>query len=116
MDNQSAASQWETWHFCEGFLLVVLSTGVVIRSMKHNFDLTSQAKLPLYVHGGHVDRLKYDQRHVLSVSLGVQKSFGEQNGILISPSTKFVAECVMPDFLQTRRSDAQYLYTAPGRR
>ena len=51
-----------------------------------------------HVRGGLVDRLKYDQHYALWVSLGIQRSFREQNGMLISRSTKFVVECVMPDF------------------
>ena len=43
----------------------------------------------------HVESLKQDLRHALSVSLGVQKNFREQNGMLID-------------------NGAQYLYPALG--
>ena len=89
-----------------------------------------QDSLGRHVRGGHLERLKHDLRHALSVSLGYQKSFREQKGMIFRRNPEFVVECSMPDVLhvvpirddtvldqrsrQTRRSDAQHVYPALG--
>ena len=71
--------------------------------------------------GAHVERLKPGLRYALSESHGVCG----QNGMLPRRILEFFVERVMPDVLhvvqisdersrQTRRKDAQYLYTALG--
>ena len=56
-----------------------------------------QDSLGRHVHGGHVERLKHDLRHALSVSLGVH--FREQKWMVFRRNHEFVVECAMPDFL-----------------
>ena len=50
------------------------------------------------VHGVHVETLKNDLRHALSVSLGVQKGVREQSGNLFRRNTECVVERVMQYF------------------
>ena len=58
-----------------------------------------QHSLDLHVHGGHVERLEHDLGHALSVGLGVQRSLGEQHGVLFGSHTQLVVEGVVPDLL-----------------
>ena len=66
--------------------------------------------------GGHVESLKHDLRHALSVGLGVQKSVRGQNGMFFRCNPEFVVGRLMQDSLHvvTRRKGAQYLYPALG--
>ena len=73
--------------------------------------------LAMFVAGGRVERLDRGVRHALSVILGVQSNFLEQNGILFRRNPEFVVERVMQDFLHVvpirdDTNDAQYLYPA----
>ncbi|KNC31531.1 hypothetical protein FF38_12759 [Lucilia cuprina] len=49
------------------------------------------------IHGGGVEGFKHDLGHLLTVSLGVQGGFSQQNGVLFRSDTQFVVESVMPD-------------------
>ena len=51
------------------------------------------------IHGGHVEGLKHDLGHLLSVGLGVEGSLSEQDGLLLGGNTELVVEGVMPDLL-----------------
>ena len=50
-----------------------------------------------YVHSGTVEGLEHDLGHLLPVSLGVQGSLSEQDGVLLGGNTQLVVEGVMPD-------------------
>ena len=81
-----------------------------------------QDSLGRQVHGVHVENLKNDLRHALSVSLGVQKGVRGQNGMFFRRTPEFVAGRVMPDLLRVAptRDDtvydkgAQNFYSALG--
>ena len=49
------------------------------------------------IHGGHVEGFKHDLSHLFSVSLGVQGSFSQENGLFFRGDSKFIVEGVMPD-------------------
>mgnify|MGYP001213055122 CR=1 FL=1 len=51
------------------------------------------------IHGGHVECLKHDLSHLLTVSLGVEGSLSQENRLLLRCNTKFIVEGVMPDLL-----------------
>jgi hypothetical protein len=51
------------------------------------------------IHGGHVEGLKHDLGHLLSVGLGVEGSLSEEDGLLLGGNTELVVEGVMPDLL-----------------
>merc|ERR1719266_256973 len=51
------------------------------------------------IHGGHVEGLEHDLGHLLTVSLGVEGSLSEEDGLLLGCNTKFIVEGVMPDLL-----------------
>merc|ERR1719330_564657 len=51
------------------------------------------------VHGGHVEGLEHDLGHLLTVSLGVEGSLSEEDGLLLRGNTELVVEGVMPDLL-----------------
>ena len=63
-----------------------------------------QDNLDRHVHGGHLDkrlhkqrtvtRLKHELRHALSVGLGIQGRFREQNGVFFWRNPEFIVECV----------------------
>ena len=81
---------------------------------------TYRTKRARHVHGVHVETLKHDVRHALSVSLGVQRNFREQRVILFRRNPKLAVERVMLDFLHVvpirvdtvHDNGAQYLYPA----
>merc|ERR1711971_571435 len=50
------------------------------------------------VHGGHVESLKHDLSHLLTVSFGVKRSFSEEDRLFLRCNTEFIVEGVMPYF------------------
>merc|ERR1711923_538366 len=51
------------------------------------------------IHGGHVKGLEHDLGHLLTVSLGVEGSLSEEDGLFLRGNTKLVVEGVVPDLL-----------------
>merc|ERR1719376_346037 len=51
------------------------------------------------IHGRHVEGLEHDLGHLLTVSLGVEGSLSEQNGLLLRGNTELIVEGVVPDLL-----------------
>merc|ERR1719308_700587 len=51
------------------------------------------------VHGGHVEGLEHDLGHLLPVSLGVEGSLSEEDGLLLRGHTELVVHGVVPDLL-----------------
>merc|ERR1712226_1330933 len=51
------------------------------------------------IHGGHVEGLKHDLSHLLTVSLGVEGSLSQEDGLLLWGNAELIVEGVMPDLL-----------------
>merc|ERR1712102_124598 len=51
------------------------------------------------VHGGHVEGLEHDLGHLLPVSLGVEGSLSQEDGLLLWGNTEPIVEGVVPDLL-----------------
>merc|ERR1719150_2985161 len=68
-------------------------TGGTTRSVKGEDGLDSN------IHGGHVEGLEHDLSHLLTVSLGVEGSLSEEDGLFLRGNTEFIVEGVMPDLL-----------------
>merc|ERR1711894_809234 len=51
------------------------------------------------VHGGHVEGLEHDLGHLLTVSLGVEGSLSEEDGLFLRGNTELIVEGVVPDLL-----------------
>merc|ERR1712213_252804 len=51
------------------------------------------------IHGRHVEGLKHDLSHLLTVSLRVKGSLSQEDGLLLGGNTEFIVESVMPDLL-----------------
>merc|ERR1712226_1450085 len=51
------------------------------------------------VHGWHVEGLKHDLGHLLPVSLGVEGSLSQEDGLLLWGNTELIVEGVVPDLL-----------------
>merc|ERR1712106_853883 len=51
------------------------------------------------IHGGHVEGLKHDLGHLLTVSLGVEGSLSQEDGLFLRGDTELVVEGVVPDLL-----------------
>merc|ERR1712156_1076860 len=51
------------------------------------------------IHGGHVEGLKHDLSHLLTVGLRVQWSFSKENGLFLRSNTELIVEGVVPDLL-----------------
>merc|ERR1711892_148489 len=51
------------------------------------------------IHGGHVEGLEHDLGHLLAVSLGVEGSLSQEDGLFLGGSTELIVEGVVPDLL-----------------
>merc|ERR1719477_572248 len=51
------------------------------------------------IHGGHVEGLEHDLGHILTVSLGVEGSLSEEDGLFLGGNTELIVEGVVPDLL-----------------
>merc|ERR1711892_380907 len=51
------------------------------------------------IHGGHVEGLKHDLGHLLTVSLGVKGSLSKEDGLFLRGNTELIVEGVVPDLL-----------------
>merc|ERR1712173_297113 len=51
------------------------------------------------IHSWHVEGLEHDLGHLLTVSLGVEGSLSEQDGLLLRGNTELIVEGVVPDLL-----------------
>merc|ERR1711921_57281 len=51
------------------------------------------------IHGGHVEGLKHNLGHLLTVSLGVEGSLSKEDGLFLRVNTELIVEGVMPDLL-----------------
>merc|ERR1711972_694836 len=49
------------------------------------------------IHSGHVEGLEHDLGHLLTVSLRVEGSLSEEDGLFLGGNTEFIVEGVMPD-------------------
>merc|ERR1712142_1430430 len=62
-------------------------------------SIKGEHSLDRNIHGGHVEGLKHDLSHLLTVSLGVEGSLSEEDGLFLWGNTEFIVEGVMPDLL-----------------
>merc|ERR1719186_167267 len=51
------------------------------------------------IHGGHVEGLKHDLGHLLTVSFGVEGSLSQEDGLFLRGNTELIVEGVVPDLL-----------------
>merc|ERR1719205_142467 len=51
------------------------------------------------IHSGHVEGLKHDLGHLFTVSLGVEGSLSEEDGLFLRGNTELIVEGVVPDLL-----------------
>merc|ERR550534_1670320 len=51
------------------------------------------------IHGGHVEGLEHNLGHLLTVSLGVEGSLSQEDGLFLRGNTELVVEGVVPDLL-----------------
>merc|ERR1712038_172017 len=51
------------------------------------------------IHSGHVEGLKHDLGHLLTVSLRVKGSFSKEDRLFLRSNTELIVECVVPDLL-----------------
>merc|ERR1719516_712636 len=49
------------------------------------------------IHSGHVEGLKHDLGHLLTVGLGVEGSLSEEDGLFLRGNTEFIVKGVVPD-------------------
>merc|ERR1711931_333387 len=62
-------------------------------------SIEGEDSLDSNIHGGHVEGLEHDLSHLLTVSLGVEGSLSEEDGLFLRGNTEFIVEGVMPDLL-----------------
>merc|ERR1712018_190454 len=63
-------------------------------------SIEGEDSLDSSIHGGHVEGLEHDLSHLLTVSLGVDGSLSEEDGLFLWGNTEFIVEGVMPDLLR----------------
>merc|ERR1719508_465848 len=51
------------------------------------------------IHGGHIKGLEHDLGHLLTVSLGVERSLSQEDGLFLRGHTELIVEGVVPDLL-----------------
>merc|ERR1711881_717436 len=51
------------------------------------------------IHGRHVEGLKHDLGHLLTVGFGVEGSLSQEDGLFLRCNTEFIVESMMPDLL-----------------
>merc|ERR1711881_589111 len=51
------------------------------------------------IHGGHVECLKHNLGHLLTVCLGVEGSLSKEDGLFLRGNTELIVEGVVPDLL-----------------
>merc|ERR1711892_1032072 len=51
------------------------------------------------IHGGHVEGLEHDLGHLLTVSVGVEGSLSQEDGLFLRGNTELIVEGVVPDLL-----------------
>merc|ERR1719466_459312 len=51
------------------------------------------------IHGRHVEGLEHDLGHLLTVSLGVEGSLSQEDGLFLWGNTELIVEGVVPDLL-----------------
>merc|ERR1712106_374994 len=51
------------------------------------------------IHGGHVEGLKHDLGHLLTVGLGVEGRLSQEDGLFLRGNTELIVEGVVPDLL-----------------
>merc|ERR1719385_239017 len=51
------------------------------------------------IHGRHIEGLKHDLGHLLTVSLGIEGSLSEEDGLFLRGNTELIVEGVVPDLL-----------------
>merc|ERR1712077_110648 len=61
--------------------------------------IEGQDSLDGNIHGGHVEGLKHDLSHLLTVGLRVQGSFSKEDGLFLRSNTELIVEGVVPDLL-----------------
>merc|ERR1719295_640672 len=74
-------------------------TGVHDDSGGTTRGVQGQNSLDSDIHGGHVEGLKHDLGHLLTVGLGVEGSLSQEDGLFLWGNTELVVEGVMPDLL-----------------
>ncbi|KYQ57140.1 hypothetical protein ALC60_03946 [Trachymyrmex zeteki] len=84
--------------------LYVVSMRNTIARIQHDTGGTTgrverQDSLDRHVHGGSVERLEHNLRHLFAISLGIQRCLGKKNRMFFRSYSQFVIERVMPDLL-----------------
>merc|ERR1719508_253477 len=51
------------------------------------------------IHGGHVEGLEHDLGHLFTVSLWVEESLSQEDGLFLRGNTELIVEGVVPDLL-----------------
>ena len=85
--------------FIDGHNVSDTITGVKHDTSSSTGGIEGQDGLDGDVEGGCVERLEDDLGHLLSVRLGVDGSFGKQDGVLFRSHSQLVVESVMPNLL-----------------
>merc|ERR1719420_1491088 len=90
---------WESITLVDGDTVGDTVTGVHDDTGGTSRGVEGEDSLDGDVHGGHVEGLEHDLGHLLTVSLGVEGSLSQEDGLLLGGNTELVVEGVMPDLL-----------------
>merc|ERR1719188_879411 len=90
---------WESITLVDGDSVGDTITGVHDNTGGTSGGVEGEDSLDGNIHGGHVEGLKHDLGHLLTVGLGVEGSLSKEDGLLLGGNTEFIVEGVMPDLL-----------------
>ena len=96
---QTKDGVWEGITFIDGDSVGNTITRVHDNTSGTTRSIQGEDSLDGNIHGWHVEGLKHDLSHLLTVSLGVQWGLSQQNRLLLWRNTELVVESVMPDLL-----------------
>merc|ERR1712198_813908 len=90
---------WESITLIHGNTVGDTVTGVHDNTGGTSGGVEGENGLDGNIHGRHVEGLKHDLGHLLTVSLGVEGSLSEEDGLFLRGNTELIVEGVVPDLL-----------------
>merc|ERR1719268_532054 len=85
--------------FIDGYSVGDTITGVHDDTSGTSRGIKRKDSLDGNIHGGHVEGLKHDLGHLLTVGLGVEGSLSKEDWLFLRGNTELIVEGVMPDLL-----------------
>lgn len=96
LDSRYGMRDWET--FVNGNSVSNSITWIAHNTSGSTSRVEREDSLDSNIHARNIEGLKHDGCHLFSVHLGVKRSFGQKNWVLIWLDSQFFIESMVPDF------------------